>query len=57
LIEKSLEKTSNIMESFSGFMFRKDKVDFELFKFDNLEFEANSDWFLWMNLAKKERFI
>jgi hypothetical protein len=41
------------MGSFSGFMFRKDKVDFELFKFDNLEFEANSDWFLWMNLAKK----
>jgi hypothetical protein len=45
------------MESFSGFMFRKGKVDFELFKFDAIEFEANADWFLWMNLAKKERFI
>jgi GT2 family glycosyltransferase len=53
LIEKSLEKLFNIMGSFSGFMFRKDKVDFELFKFDAIEFEANSDWFLWMNLAKK----
>jgi len=53
LIEKSLEMLFNIMGSFSGFMFRKDKVDFELFKFDNIEFEANADWFLWMNLAKK----
>ena len=53
LIEKSLEKLFNIMESFSGFMFRKDKVDFELFKFDAIDFEANADWFLWMNLAKK----
>jgi GT2 family glycosyltransferase len=53
LIEKSLEKLFNIMGSFSGFMFRKDKVDFELFKFNNIEFEANSDWFLWMNLAKR----
>jgi len=53
LIEKSLEMIFNIMGSFSGFMFRKDKVDFELFKFDNIEFEANADWFLWMNLAKK----
>ena len=53
LIEKSLEKLFNIMGSFSGFMFRKDKVDFELFKFDAIKFEANADWFLWMNLAKK----
>ncbi len=41
------------MGSFSGFMLRKDKVDSELFKFDAIEFEANADWFLWMNLAKK----
>jgi len=53
LIEKSLEMLFNIIGSFSGFMFRKDKVDFKLFKFDNIELEANADWFLWMNLAKK----
>ncbi|MEZ0323912.1 MAG: glycosyltransferase [Hydrogenothermaceae bacterium] len=37
----------------SGFCFRKSDVDFELFKFRDYEFKANSDTILWMNLVKK----
>lgn len=43
----------NLLGSFSGFMFRKKDVDFPLFNFNGYEFTANSDMFLWMNIAKK----
>ncbi len=53
LIKESLENSLNILGSFSGFMFKRSAVDFELFKFKDFEFSANADWFLWMSLASK----
>ncbi|WP_028950557.1 glycosyltransferase family 2 protein [Sulfurihydrogenibium subterraneum] len=51
-IEDSLKHLINSLGSFSGFMFRKKDVSFELFKHEDFEFVANADWFLWMSLAK-----
>lgn len=53
LIKNSIEYSSNLLGSFSGFMFKKSAVDFELFKFKDFEFSSNADWFLWMSLASK----
>lgn len=52
-----LNKVVNVFGSFSGFMFRKSDIDFELFNFEGYEFVANSDIFLWLNLAKKRKCI
>ncbi|MFN4307797.1 glycosyltransferase [Sulfurihydrogenibium azorense] len=51
-IEYSLKILANALGSFSGFMFRKKDVNFELFKHKDFEFVANADWFLWMSLIK-----
>ncbi len=53
LIKESIENSVNLLGSFSGFMFKKSAVDFELFKFKDFEFLANADWFLWISLASK----
>lgn len=51
-IYESFDRITNSLGSFSGFMFRKKDINFELFKHQEFEFVANADWFLWMSLAK-----
>ncbi len=51
-IVDSLNRIANTLGSFSGFMFRKNDVKFEIFKHNDFEFRTNADWFLWMSLVK-----
>ncbi len=49
---KSLKDLFNYGGEFSTYMFRKKDVYFDLFKIEDLEFKVNSDWFMWIMLAR-----
>lgn len=49
----SINDMENYLGSFSGFMFRKKDIYFDLFRYKNFEFKINIDWFFWLSLLRK----
>ncbi len=51
--KKMLISLMNLIGEFSVTLFRKKDISFNLFKFRNIKFKANSDWLTWLKLLEK----